>query len=208
VRWYDAAMAASGDKRRWRNPKMRQRVMVAAMAAIAEHGLADLRMAHITERTGMSHGHILYYFGSKQQILLESLRWSEEELAAERERMLAATEDPLERLRSFIDLSMLTGPRDPHWVLWLEIFARTPHDRGLVEFMLPYDLAWRDALERIVTDGIRLGTFATGDVQEFVAWFTALITGLSIDIVGDYPGRERDASAALAQHLALVTLGA
>lgn len=196
-------MTSRGDNQRWRNPQMRHSIMTAAMAAIAEHGLADLRMAHITERTGMSHGHILYYFGSKQQILLETLSWSERELALERDSRLSSTEDTLERLRGFIDLSMPSGPRDPHWVLWLEIFAKTPHDRGLLEFQLPFDRAWRTALERIVTDGLREQIFATDDVEEFVTWFTALITGLAIDVVGEYPGSDRDAATALAQRIAL-----
>jgi len=201
-------MGTQRHQRRWRNPRQRERILEAAVNAIAEHGLADLRMAHISERAGMSHGHILYYFGSKQQILLETLSWSENKLTERRASLLASTDDPLQRLRGYIDLAIPVGPRDPNWVLWLEVFALTPHDEGLLEFQLPFDLVWRRDLQHLVADGIRSGAFRSIDAEEFVAWFTALLTGLAIDVVGGYPGSSRDVTAALAQRIALEALGA
>lgn len=47
------------------------------MTAIAEDGLAALTMSALAKRLGTSGGHILYYFGSKDRLLLEVLGWSE-----------------------------------------------------------------------------------------------------------------------------------
>lgn len=65
-----------------------ERMLEEAMAAIAEDGLATLTMSALAERLGTSGGHILYYFGSKDRLLLEALRWSEEQLAGERRALL------------------------------------------------------------------------------------------------------------------------
>jgi len=61
------------------------------MYAIVDQGLDDVRMRDIARRAGMSPGHILYYFASKDALLLEVLRWSEEDLAARRREILAKT---------------------------------------------------------------------------------------------------------------------
>jgi len=64
----------------------RERILQAAMDTIAERGMARLRMADVGERVGMSPGHILYYYRSKQRLLLETLRWSDDRLAEQRAR--------------------------------------------------------------------------------------------------------------------------
>ena len=43
-----------------------------------EKGLDQLRLAEIGRRTNMSTGHVLYYFGTKDRILRETLLWTED----------------------------------------------------------------------------------------------------------------------------------
>ena len=64
----------------------REKILKAAMDAISERGMFALRMQDVGERVGMSPGHILYYYRSKQRLLLETLRWSEDRLAEPRAR--------------------------------------------------------------------------------------------------------------------------
>lgn len=59
--------------------KQRRRVYAEAMRAIAELGPERVTMRVLGARLGMSPGHILYFFGSKDRLLLETLRWSEED---------------------------------------------------------------------------------------------------------------------------------
>lgn len=79
-------------RRRLKQP--REDVMAAAMATIAERGLAELTIAGLGRQVGMSSGHVLYYFGSKDELLLQTLEWSEEQLAAERRRVLGGPAAP------------------------------------------------------------------------------------------------------------------
>ena len=67
-----------------RADQRRARVLEATIAAIADVGVDALRMTDISERAGMTPGHILYYFGNKDRILIETLRWSEHDLAESR----------------------------------------------------------------------------------------------------------------------------
>ncbi|HET7928729.1 MAG TPA: helix-turn-helix domain-containing protein, partial [Actinomycetota bacterium] len=65
-------------RRREERQKRREAVLQAALDVIVDRGLANTRMSDIAERAGMSAGHILYYFESKDDLLMELLRWSED----------------------------------------------------------------------------------------------------------------------------------
>lgn len=100
----------------------REDVLAAAMEMIAERGLEKLTMAALGREVGMSSGHLLYYFGSKDELLLRTLEWSEGRLGAERGRLLTRPGTARERLGAYVDLYVPDGHRDPHWTLWLEVW--------------------------------------------------------------------------------------
>ena len=72
-----------------RPARPREEVFATARAAIAAHGLDRLTMAALGRELQMSAGHLLYYFGSKDQLLLETLRWSEVLLGERRRAALS-----------------------------------------------------------------------------------------------------------------------
>ncbi|MFC9084765.1 TetR/AcrR family transcriptional regulator, partial [Streptomyces sp. NPDC057062] len=91
------------------------------MAMIAERGLEKLTMAALGREVGMSSGHLLYYFGSKDELLLRTLEWSEGRLGAERARLLARSGTARERLDGYVELYEPDAHRDPHRTLLLEV---------------------------------------------------------------------------------------
>ena len=74
----------------------------------------------------MSSGHILYYFRTKDELLLQTLEWSEERLGAERgPAARPAAARPASGSTRYVDLYVPDGHRDPHWTLWLEVWNRS-----------------------------------------------------------------------------------
>ena len=130
----------------------RRRVLEAALAAITERGVADVRMKDIAERSGMSPGHILYYFRSKADILLEVLQWNEDRFHEELRGALKRERTPRQRLLRAIKASVPSGAGDPHWLLWLEVWAMAPHDRQLLENQELQGRRFQDVLEVIVSE--------------------------------------------------------
>src|SRR3972149_9036664 len=114
-----------------RGRERRERVMEAALGVIAERGLAATRMSDISERAGMSPGHVLYYFGSKDRVLMEALRHVEDRMHEEAETELASIAPGPGRLRRLLELNLPDGFADPTWTLWLEGWAVAPPDRGV-----------------------------------------------------------------------------
>jgi AcrR family transcriptional regulator len=162
-----------------------------AMAAIAEDGLASLTMSALAERLGTSGGHILYYFGSKDLLLLAALRWSEAALAEERRALLARRITAERKLDLFLRLYLPRGPRDPRWTLWIELWARTPGNPALREAQAELDAGWQEDLEALLTAGAARGRFAPLDADARASELLALLDGLSTRVVlGQEPGRD------------------
>ena len=59
--------------------RSRDRVLQASLELIAEVGIDRVRLAEIARRAGMSSGQVMYYFTTKEHILLETLAWREHE---------------------------------------------------------------------------------------------------------------------------------
>ena len=150
--------------------------MQEAWELLAERGLADLSLSELGRRLDTSAGHLSYYFGSKSGLLLELLRWSEDELADERELIVESPGSAEERLRRLCTLNFPRAPGDPRWLLWLELWPRVMHEPVLREAQLEYDAAWRAAFARVLGE-------LTDDVDTLTQRVLALIEGLSIALL-------------------------
>ncbi|MEU1619978.1 TetR/AcrR family transcriptional regulator [Streptomyces sp. NPDC005722] len=177
-------------RRRLKQP--REDVMAAAMATIAERGLAELTIAGLGRQVGMSSGHILYYFGSKDELLLQTLEWSEEQLAAERRRVLGGPSAPRERLDAVIDLYLPDGRRDPRWTLWSEIWNRTTAAEDVLRRQLDLELVWHRDLVALLAEGISRGDFRRLDPERFTVRLRALLDGFGVPLVIGLPGMDRE----------------
>jgi AcrR family transcriptional regulator len=137
----------------------REQVLAATLEMVAEEGLAKVTMASLAARLGTSGGHLLYYFGTRNGLLLETLRWSEHEYALQRAPILeAAAQRPHEAPAdvaaavSFADVYLALDQRDPRWLLWLELWARAPYDQELAAAQRAIDDDWHADLVRLLAD--------------------------------------------------------
>lgn len=158
------------------------------MQTVTERGVPDTRMADIAERAGMSSGHVFYYFDSKAHILMETLRYNEDRFHESIQSRLAELSEPRERLRRVIELSAPEGPGDPHWVLWLEVWAQSPRDTEISQNTGLQDNRFLETIAQIIREGQAEGAFDAGvDPREFSVRLSALIDGLAIQVVSGAP---------------------
>jgi AcrR family transcriptional regulator len=131
----------------------REQVLATTLEMVAEQGLAKVTMASLAARLGTSGGHLLYYFGTRNGLLLETLRWSESEYATQRAPILEKAEKDrtggIETLLSFTDVYLALDERDPRWLLWLELWARAPYDAELAAAQRAMDDEWHADLVRL-----------------------------------------------------------
>jgi len=185
----------------------RDRVLQASADLITELGIDRVRLVEIARRAGMSSGQVMYYFTTKEHILLETLAWQEHKDAARRRAMLPAVAGAWRRLERYVDLYLPSGPADPAWILWTEAWARAPHDAQVSEFLDELSRPWREDLAEIVRRGIKQESFAPQvPPGDFAICFCALLDGLAILHLHQKPDLPRDRLIDLAMSTARTQL--
>ncbi|MGW4894467.1 TetR/AcrR family transcriptional regulator [Kitasatospora sp. NPDC004240] len=197
------------DPRPRRPARPREEVFATARAAIAEHGLAKLTMAGLGKQLQMSAGHLLYYFGSKDQLLLETLRWSEEQLGRRRSAALAAgpDRDVWRRLDDYAGLYLPEGPGDPRWILWVEVWGRSPASEEIRQGQLEIEAPWQADLVALIEEGTAAGRFGPGSAADRAVQIRALLDGLAVPVAIGLPGARRTEALAQATAVCRVLLG-
>ncbi|MBO1336319.1 TetR/AcrR family transcriptional regulator [Streptomyces sp. VRA16 Mangrove soil] len=172
----------------------RENVLAATMAMIAESGLEKLTMAALGREVGMSSGHLAYHFGSKDELLLRTLEWSEDQLGAERRELLVRGGSARERVDAYVDLYVPDGHRDPHWSLWLEVWNRSQNaDDEARARQAAIEGAWHRDLVALLAEGLSRGEFRPGvDPDRFAARLRALLDGFSIHVAIGLRGTDRN----------------
>lgn len=161
--------------------RSRDRVLEAAVDLITEAGIDQVRVAEIARRARMSSGQVMYYFTSKEHILLEALAWRDHQDLVRTRTGLAKVTGGWPQLERFIGYYLPAGPADPSWILWMEAWARAPHNRQVSQFLEELLALWRDDLAAIVERGVQAGAFARpANIDDFTLRFTALLDGLAI----------------------------
>jgi AcrR family transcriptional regulator len=187
--------------------RSRDRILQAALDLIIEAGIDQVRLAEIARRAGMSSGQVMYYFASKEHILLETLAWQEHQDTVRRQAALAKVTGAWRQLERFIELYLPASHPDPSWILWLEAWARAPHNKDVSRFLEELLNLWRDDLTAIIARGVEEGAFdppaAMGD---FTLRFIALLDGLALQGLRQLHNLSRQRLTELAMHTARAEL--
>jgi AcrR family transcriptional regulator len=151
-------------------------VLEEAWRLLAEKGLADLTLAELGRRVDTSASHLLYYFGSKDDLLLEVVRWSEGQLREARVKALASGSVQT-RLRRFCELYLPREQGDPRWLLWIELWPRTLRTESLAEHYGEFDEEWRTDLTALLLEA------GVPEPAATARRICALLDGLSVALV-------------------------
>jgi AcrR family transcriptional regulator len=161
--------------------RSRDRILTAAVELITEAGIDQVRIAEIARRANMSSGQVIYYFTGKEHILLEALAWRDYQDLKRTRAAVAKVTGAWRQLERFIGLYLPVSPADPSWILWLEAWARAPHNRQVSQFLEELLAPWRDELAAIVARGVQEGAFVPpADIDDFTLRFSALLDGFAI----------------------------
>ena len=176
------AGGAAAPRRHRRLDRPRERVLEEAWQLLVERGLADLTLAELGRRVDTSAGHLLYYFGSKDEILLEVLRWSEEQLW---ERWAESLKEEMSfeaRFDLFCTQFLPDAEGDPRWLVWIELWPRVLRSEPLRNSYDELDQVWRVALaDLLAAEGIEVP-------ENLARRICALLDGLSVAVVLGEPG--------------------
>jgi len=173
----------------------REQLLRAALDVIVARGYADTRIADVAEHAGTSPALVIYYFKTRDQLLTEALRYSEDTWYAAGTQRLAAIPTAAGRLTELVAMTCLpdTDPRTKagkptEWLLWLDLWALSPRNAGVAAVRHKFDERWRQTIETTVLAGQDAGEFtADVDAGEFAVTLSALLDGMAVQIALEDP---------------------
>lgn len=188
----------------------REQMLSAAATVIAERGFDDTRIADVAERVGASPALVVYYFGTKDKLLTEALRYSEQDFYAAAEVMLASNAGIVPRLETLVAWTCLPEEQEQvpgTWGLWFDLWAQAFRHPEVKKDRVELDETWRSMIARVVGEGVEAGEIEALDVEQFSIAFAALLDGLSIQTALHDPVVSSEVAFQVAMRFAASSLG-
>lgn len=176
-----------------RGDARRRQILDGALAAIREQPIADVQLASIAAHAGLKPNHVLYYYSSRDEVLIAAVAHAEQTLAAGRSERLRTIRNPEARLRAFVNAYLPSDQHDPVWKLWVEGWLRSPSRAGFGEVGWEANLGWLSDLVEAVQHALPTMTLETDRLSGFGQRFLYLLDGLAIHVLA---GHETTADAA------------
>jgi AcrR family transcriptional regulator len=188
----------------------REQMLRAALEVIEERGYAETRIADVAERAGTSPALVIYYFKTKDQLLTEAIRFSEDSWYEAGTRRMAGIPTAAGRLEEIVAMSCLPGESDDpdsSWVLWLDLWAQAARHAEVASVRQKFDERWRETIGSLVLAGQDAGEFGPVDATDFATVLSALLDGLAIQIALEDPAVDANRAFELSMRFAADLLG-
>lgn len=186
-------------------PGRRVQLLEAAARVIAERGFAETRLADVADAADLSAPLIVYYFGTRERLLIDALRYTEDRFYEVVSARLEGVQSPGEQLREL--LMICCSPEPPMglpqgWALWFELWSQSVRVPEAARNRAELDSRWHQTVLRIVRAGQAAGEFSGEvDADLFTRILTALLDGLSVPITLEDEAVTPEAALRLASEL-------
>lgn len=164
----------------------RQQLIEATITTIAARGHARTTLTDVAREAGISHGLVLFHFGSKENLLAETLAFMAEEYQRNwQEALSAAGPDPADQLLAVIDAdfrpAITTTARLAAWVaFWGEAQSRPIYQQYCAE----KDAAHNAVMESICTALVAAGGYTINPVHA-ARILRLVVEGTWLDLMTD-----------------------
>ena len=168
----------------------REQMLHAALEVIVERGYPETRITDVAERAGASPALVIYYFKTRDHLLTEALRYSEDgwyETATRRIQAIKTSAGQLEEFVAMMCLPEQEGGAEDSWLLWLDLWAQSPRNPAVAAIRQKIDERWRETIRTLVLTGQETGEFAAVDADDFAVALSALLYGFVVPIALDDP---------------------
>lgn len=160
--------------------------------AISEKGTHRVPLQEIADRAGVSKGIILYHFGTRERLLLQTMEWV---LQRNAERILAAiatTDTPREQVLVMIQVIFRDAAANRRFYLtYLDFLDHAARVDEFGKLQHTFHTIVNTVYADVISNGVSQGVFHVEDVEEAVHTVRAIIDGLFIQWLQetDWKGR-------------------
>ena len=183
------------------NEARRIEMLRAAAELICERGFGDTRIADVAKRAGVSSALVIYYFGTRDRLLVDALRYSEESFYEAAEQMLAEVPSLPERVSLLIHWTCVpegAGEIPGAWGLWFDLWAQAFRHDEIKAGRAELDARWR----KMIIHALDSSELSARDKRMFALEFAVLLDGLSIQVALEDPEVDSDLAYDIAMRFA------
>jgi AcrR family transcriptional regulator len=191
-----------------RGEARRRQILDGALSAIREQALADVQLASIAAHAGLKPSHVLYYFPSREDVLIATAAHAERRLADGRSERLRQIPAPEERLRAYITAYLPKDRNDPVWKLWMEAWLRFTSRDGFAEIGSDANLGWRGDLIETAVHAVGPHALMDDELTALARRFNFLLDGIALHVLAGHIEADDAVELALAAARSELRLGA
>jgi TetR/AcrR family transcriptional repressor of bet genes len=120
-------------------PVRRKALVDAALRVIGDHGTLSVTMSEIAREAGVSAALAHHYFGSKEQLLIETIRSLLKQLRQDAVKAIQAVHTPREKLSAIIRVNFQADQFSPETIAaWLAFYAEAQRSEETRRYLVIY----------------------------------------------------------------------
>ncbi|HEX5618037.1 MAG TPA: TetR family transcriptional regulator C-terminal domain-containing protein [Solirubrobacteraceae bacterium] len=169
-----------------RGDERRRQIVEGTLEAIRAQPVADVPLAAIATHVGLAPNHILYYFPSRDAVLIAAVEHGENALAEGRSERLRAVADPEERLAAYVREYLPDDRHDPVWKLWIEGWARSTSREDFGAVGSEANRRWRVDLDAALEHAVAAGASLRDAVPTVGRRLNILLDGIAIHVLAGH----------------------
>jgi TetR/AcrR family transcriptional regulator, fatty acid metabolism regulator protein len=148
---------------------------------ISQRGVHQVALEDISELAGVSKGILLYYFKTKENLVLATMRWALQATAVRIHDAMAAAHTPEAKVLAMIDAIWIGADTNRGFYLtYLDLAAHAARNESFTELSATFHLIVDGLYAEAVAEGVHVGAFAVESVDEAATVVRAIIDGLFI----------------------------
>jgi AcrR family transcriptional regulator len=180
----------------------RPQILATAVELIREKGLWDVRISDVAKRAGISPTSVVYYFGTKDQLLADAITGADDAFYGPVVAELAPLRRAGQRLACLIVRSSTSD-----WVLWLDLWVYARHHPETADAQHRFHRRWRNTIEDVIVYGCETGEWKVADPADTAQRLSALTDGLAVHMTLGDPDHTRDRYVEMSLMAAALELG-
>lgn len=145
---------------------------------IGERGMHRVSLQEIAEAAGVSKGLVPYYFKTKENLILATMRWVLFQVSERIHQAIAGVETPRERLVALLDAIWAEPEANRrYYVVYLDLVEYAAREHRFGELSQTFRETVNALYAEVIRAGARTGAFRVADPDEAAAAMRALVEG-------------------------------
>jgi TetR/AcrR family transcriptional regulator, transcriptional repressor of bet genes len=164
----------------------RRTILDHASRVVARTGVAGCSLAAVARSSGHSIGMIQHYFGKRDTLVQECIRFRSEAAVEEWSRIAEQAGDPIQVLHALLSFAVEGDePFEDGWGFWLQIYAGAHIDPDIRATVGEALESWRASFVTTIERARAAGVVGEVDAERVATYVVALTDGLAVQALTD-----------------------